>query len=158
MEGQHNSRIVNAGTRMHRLGTLDGRPKSDRSRPIFRDPNGTSLRVSTGMARGHTLGNVGNNLGNAADDVRRKHLIRMKHAQGLSVVVLFGHHKDHAAKAKVLRPMYTSGGVCYQPPLRWRWTDHVFQRRRAHNGHGRTAAGAIPSRMSLCRRTAGSYL
>jgi hypothetical protein len=61
---------------------------------------------------------VGNNFGNAAHDIGRKDLVGMKQAQGLSVVVLFGHHKDHAAKAKALRPMYTSGGLCYQPPIR----------------------------------------
>jgi len=33
------------------------------------------------MARGHALGNVGNHLGNAAHDVRRKELVGMKHAQ-----------------------------------------------------------------------------
>ena len=55
------------------------------------------------MARGHALGDVGNNFGNAADDIGRKDLIRMKHAQDLPVVVLFDHHKDCAATAKALR-------------------------------------------------------
>ena len=72
------------------------------------------------MPRGHALGNVGNNLGNAADDVRRKDLIGMKDAQDLSVVVLFGQHKDYVATAESLRPMYTLGGPCYQGPRRSR--------------------------------------
>ena len=33
------------------------------------------------MARGHALGDVGNNLGNAAHDIGRKDLVGMKHAQ-----------------------------------------------------------------------------
>ena len=70
------------------------------------------------MPRGHALGNVGNNLGNAAHDVGRKHLVGMKDAQDSSVVVLFGQHKDWAATAEALRPMYTLGGLCYQGPIR----------------------------------------
>ena len=72
------------------------------------------------MPRGHALGNVGNNLGNAAHDVGRKHLVGMKGAQDLSVVVLFGQHNDCAAKAKALRPMYTAECLCYQGPIRSR--------------------------------------
>jgi len=39
----------------------------------------------------------------------------MKHAQGLSVVALFGHHKDYAAKAKALRPMHIGRPVLPAP-------------------------------------------
>ena len=57
------------------------------------------------MARGHALGDVGNNFGNAADDIGRKDLVGMKHAQ--KTCPLFSdirrrHHKDYERTRKLV--------------------------------------------------------
>ena len=100
------------------------------------------------MPRGHALGNVGNNFGNAAHDVGRKDLIRMKDAQGLSVVVLFGHRKDYAAKAKASAPLCTHRAVCVTSPN----TIAIAMDRQLRVALQRCRFCARPKRLDLVRQ------
>jgi len=60
------------------------------------------------MARGHALGDVGNNLGNAAHDVGRKDLVGMKHAQ--KTCPLFSD-----VRGGIIRIMNEQGSLCLRP-------------------------------------------
>ena len=60
------------------------------------------------MARGHALGDVGNNLGNAAHDIGRKDLVGMKHAQ--KTCPLFSD-----VRGGIIRIMNEQGSLCLPP-------------------------------------------